>query len=86
MSAHVARAALGGHGWGRRKRKALVSAPREPEALIAEQELELGHTVQCLNCRRVFLVARDQAETGLFRRGLVELPGSRPASARSAAP
>ena len=28
-----------------------------------ESELELGHTVQCLACRRVFLVARDQAET-----------------------
>ena len=31
--------------------------------LVPEQELDLGHTVQCLECRRVFLVARDQAES-----------------------
>jgi len=39
--------------------------PPMPEAwhLVPETELELGHTVQCQQCRRVFLVARDQAET-----------------------
>ena len=31
--------------------------------LVPEPELEAGHTVQCLSCRRVFLVARDQAES-----------------------
>ena len=30
--------------------------------LVPESELELGHTVQCLSCRRTLLVARDQAE------------------------
>lgn len=29
---------------------------------VPKNELELGHTAQCLSCRRVFLIARDQAE------------------------
>jgi hypothetical protein len=36
---------------------------REVWHLVPEAELELGHTVQCLSCKRVFLVARDQAES-----------------------
>ena len=42
-----------------------AGVPPESEAVwhrVPESELEAGHTVQCLNCRCVFLVARDQAD------------------------
>ena len=31
--------------------------------LVPEHELELAHTVQCLQCRITFAVDRDQAES-----------------------
>ena len=29
---------------------------------VPEEQLEHGHTVQCSSCRRVILIARDQAD------------------------
>ena len=39
--------------------------PRDPAVwhLVPENELELGHTVQCLQCKITFAVDRDQAES-----------------------
>ena len=37
------------------------SMPRTEWWIVPEVELEVGHTVQCTSCNRVFLVARDEA-------------------------